>query len=586
MNSQVATETAPQIPLLIGVSGHRDLVPEQVAPLRTAVRRFLQGLQQRFPQAPLRVVSSLAEGADLLVVEEALALNIECIAVLPLPLELFRADFADASELGRFEQALERCRQQIVCPMRGTAGVADLANAGPARAGQYALASELIASHAFIMIALWDGRPAENPGGTAYTVRFRLERRAWLDSGVKAAHQELLPNLPPDLIYHIVAGRRSSPPAEGLIALQEGYRHRTEGPLEADLPATSRLIAQHTAEINRDFKRYAAQIAKRDRAEALTSELAAPPSSIVETARIFGAIDWMAGRMRRNVMRTLRATSALMVLMGVFFLLYHHAEGRGLALYSIFGFVASFLVLLAVNFLANSRDWHRRYLEFRALAEALRVELFWAIAGVGARDGTAAAHRALLKQADPGLEWIPNAIRAASLILNEVRHAGIPGGIDFAMRNWVGTTREGGSRSQQLHYYWQAGRRKAAFASFAEHVAGGSVIVGFLVACILAGEELLGRGLFKSELLFSMGFFSLVGGVIEALVQKTADRELQRQYAYMYEVFQAARDRLMGARSDDDRRTVLALLGRAALAEHAAWLLIHRDRPIDRSRIQ
>jgi hypothetical protein len=582
--STVSAETTPQIPLLIGVSGHRDLIPEQVAPLRGVVHRFLQGLQQRFTDVPLRVVSSLAEGADLLVVEEALDLNIECIAVLPLPIDLLRADFTDAAQLARFEQALERCRQRIVCPLR--ASIADLANPGRSRAGQYALAGEMIASHAFIMIAIWDGRPAEHPGGTASTVQFRLERRAWMDGTRKLAHQELLPNLPPDLIYHIVAGRRNSPPADGLVALQEGYRHRADGPLEADLPTISVIVAQHTAELNRDLRRFAQHIDKRNRAMALTADLAAPPASIVETTWIFGAIDWLAERMRSNVMRTLYMTSVLMVMMGAFYLLYHHAEGRGLIRYSILGFIASFLLLLGVNVFASSRNWHGRYLEFRALAEALRVELFWAVAGVGAHDGTAAAHRTLLKQADPGLEWLPNTIRAASLVLNEVRHGGIPGGIDFAVRNWVGSARENGSRSQQLRYYWVAGRKKAAVASFAEHIAGASVIVGFVVACVLAGEELLGRYFSRSELLFCMGFFSLVGGVIEALVQKTADRELQRQYAYMYEVFQAARDRLMLARSDEDRRTILALLGRAALAEHAAWLLIHRDRPIDRSRMQ
>jgi hypothetical protein len=74
--------------------------------------------------------------------------------------------------------------------------------------------------------------------------------------------------------------------------------------------------------------------------------------------------------------------------------------------------------------------------------------------------------------------------------------------------------------------------------------------------------------------------------VIEALVQKTADRELERQYGYMYDVFLAAHDRLIAAHSDEERRTVLALLGHAALAEHAEWLFVHRDRPIDRSRMQ
>jgi hypothetical protein len=111
-------------------------------------------------------------------------------------------------------------------------------------------------------------------------------------------------------------------------------------------------------------------------------------------------------------------------------------------------------------------------------------------------------------------------------------------------------------------------------------------VIGLLVAAALAVEVGLSRHDLYRELLFSMGFFSLAGGVIEALVQKTADRELERQYGYMYDVFLAAHDRLIAAHSDDERRTVLALLGHAALAEHAEWLFVHRDRPIDRSRMQ
>jgi hypothetical protein len=111
-------------------------------------------------------------------------------------------------------------------------------------------------------------------------------------------------------------------------------------------------------------------------------------------------------------------------------------------------------------------------------------------------------------------------------------------------------------------------------------------VVGFAVACVLATEELLGSRALQRELLFGIGFFSLVGGVIEALVHKTADRELQRQYEYMYDVFLAAHDRLMAAQSEEERRVILALLGRATLTEHAEWLLVRRDRPIDRSRLQ
>ncbi len=582
------TDSTAQIPLLIGVTGHRDLVEDELAPLRHAVRQYLVSLQKLFPEAPLQVVSSLSAGADLLVAEEALAAGIECIAVLPLPLELYRADFTSAAELEGFDAALARCRQRIVCPLSADATLAELAQPGPKRDAQYARAGELIAGAAFILLALWDGRSAQNAAaGTASTVEFRLARRAWLGTAERPAQQDLLPNLPPDFVYHIVVSRQDSPPLAGLMPLQAGYRSNAQSPLEAPFPAAAALIGLRTSELNKTLRRHARAIRRHNEEVQLTGELAAPPANVVAVAQLFSAVDWYAMRMRRSVMRCLYATSALMMLMGIFFLIYSdHRQNCAFCHYSIVAFLAAFLGLLGLNRLAAARHWHRRHLESRALAEGLRVELFWAVAGVD-REGMLAPHRALLKQADPGLEWIPNAARVASLMLADLQSTGIAGGVEFAIRRWVGSPNEQNSHSQQLRYYGQASRARGALATVAERVAEVAVIIGVCLAVVLGGEELLLGGSQSTEvLLFGIGVFSLLAAVVDALVHKTAERELQRQYSYMHDVFLAAHDRLVAARSDDERRSILAQLGRAALAEHAAWLLIHRDRPIDRSRLQ
>jgi hypothetical protein len=216
-----------QIPLLIGVTGHRDLVPEEIAPLRVAVRSFLAGLRKRFPDAPLLIASSLSQGADLLVAEEALALGLGCCAVLPLPPELYRTDFDDALDWCRFEQVLARCGRTIVCAGDEAPGaLLDAAKDGVARNARYAAAGELIAADAFILLALWDGKPSELAGGTASTVEFRLSQRSRFD------------------VYHIVTSRRRGAPLAGLAPLQAGYRHSFAGPLEVDLPKRAATAAK------------------------------------------------------------------------------------------------------------------------------------------------------------------------------------------------------------------------------------------------------------------------------------------------------------------------------------------------------
>lgn len=52
------------LPLVVAVTGHRDLVAGETTELRQKVREFLLELAERFPSRRLRLLSSLAEGAD------------------------------------------------------------------------------------------------------------------------------------------------------------------------------------------------------------------------------------------------------------------------------------------------------------------------------------------------------------------------------------------------------------------------------------------------------------------------------------------------------------------------------------------
>jgi len=579
-------DTAPEIPLLIGVTGHRDLVPEETDRLREHVRRWLLALRARFADVPMQLVTSLSPGADLLVTEEALAAGLDCIAVLPFPVESYRADFAGPGDLERFERALAACRQRLVCPFRKHVSLEGIAVPGPARTAQYAAAGEAIASSAFILLALWDGRASRQEAGTAQTVEYRLRQRAWLDDEEKAAHQELMPNLPPELLYHIVASRQTAGPAPGLAPLQAGYRSRADGPFEADLPHTATLICARTAELNRALKLSASEIARRGTGLSLISELAEPPPSIASVARLFGSIDFIATRMRRAVLLKVYWTALLTSIMGAAILLYGHTDAQSPWQRVIYVFLAAFLLLIAGDVFVRSRHLQRRHLEARALAEGLRVELFWAIAGVQVAGATPSSHRSILKQADPGLEWIPNALRAASLLLLETRHAGLPGGLDFAIRHWIGSNTATGSPYEQLHYFWRSSRRRGLHALIAEAAVSVSIGVGLIVTFVLILAPRPWEHAHRTALIFLIGFLPLFAGVLESSLQRTAGRELRRQYEYMYEVFRSARDRILRASSDAERRSILSLLGHAALAEHAGWLFLHRDRPIDRSSLQ
>ena len=89
----VAGQTGYAVPLIVAVTGHRDLVAREVPEIRAQVSEFLNRLLAHYPERGVTVMSPLAEGADQLVAEEALKLGIPVIAPLPMPREIYVTDF-------------------------------------------------------------------------------------------------------------------------------------------------------------------------------------------------------------------------------------------------------------------------------------------------------------------------------------------------------------------------------------------------------------------------------------------------------------------------------------------------------------
>ena len=81
--------------------------------------------------------------------------------------------------------------------------------------------------------------------------------------------------------------------------------------------------------------------------------------------------------------------------------------------------------------------------------------------------------------------------------------------------------------------------------------------------------------------LILMGVLPLMAGVRDAYSHKKADKELIKQYRFMSRVFSNARRLLDSSEDVIFQRRVLRAVGTAALEEHAEWLLMHRERPLE-----
>ena len=158
------------LPLIVGVTGHRDLRPEDTHTLEGLVRRLIEDVKNAHPHTPLLLLSPLAEGSDRLVARVALELGVRLVVPLPLPLDLYEQDFASEASLAEFRRLLGRADSSYVLPlMRGNTDQG-IRQYGDQRNRQYAQVGALIARQSQVFLALWDGASDaghDKVGGTA-----------------------------------------------------------------------------------------------------------------------------------------------------------------------------------------------------------------------------------------------------------------------------------------------------------------------------------------------------------------------------------------------------------------------------------
>ena len=155
--------TTGRCPLVIGVTGHRDLVDDEIPVLEDRVERFLTSLQAQFPDLPLLVLSALAEGADQLVARVARRSGVAVKVLLPMTADRYRDALSPAArstfdELLADSESIELRGAELINGERGEE-VLDPYTAAYVYLGVY------LAAHSHVLLALWDGKETTAEGG-------------------------------------------------------------------------------------------------------------------------------------------------------------------------------------------------------------------------------------------------------------------------------------------------------------------------------------------------------------------------------------------------------------------------------------
>ena len=501
-----------RIPLTVGVTGHIDLRERDRDILFRAVKSELSQLRERYPHTPVKLLCSLAAGADLLCADAAEELGIPVTAVLPMPADDYRRDFGEA-DLAKLNHHLERAEAVFIAP------AAEAKPAEPTRDFRYRQAGIWIAEHSHALLALWDGQPDESGCGTAAAVRFALEGdwQPVREMPVRSAENSL--------VIHI----RTPRPESGEETAGEVRRL-------GDEPAWETMMAR-----TEEFNTLAEDSGGQD---------------------AYDAADALSLLFARQYRRALYGLALAGTALTLAFLLYDEASLKWMIL------LCGAALVFASRLLRLTRKTacHRRFIEYRELAEALRVQKYLREAGSALE-----VQRLMTWTQRQETPWILCALCAVNAAPPPEKTADV-------VTRWVDGQRE---------YHQSAGGKTAAQRKKKERILGVAMRISALVYLVTLAYELVFGGMLFAPLIrlsnpeTGRTVIKIVLGTLSAatlfmagyygkmsLERVTADHEKMEKF------YEKAADRL--ARCGQNEQ-ILEVLVREELTENGNWSSYQRD---------
>ena len=413
-----AAQGPPRLPfvLSVGVTGHRAeaLPADGLATLRERIggilgligqtaRSLWEMERQTFAEtAPvLRFVTPIADGADQIAAEVALELGWELQAVLPFAREYYRSTLANDEARERFDSLLERAARVLELP----------GEQGKETEG-YAMVGRATVAHCDILIAVWDGLKARGRGGTGEVVELALVR------GVPVVHIRPEAERPTTILWaafdpvvdtmgidpmaeraadreHVeimLTGMLVPPPdpqeqrflARFMRERLPYVRWRLEYALLLTLAGVRRIKARDLTE--KQNMRWIREEWDQFRATCAAQDVTAPFGLLEDSYK------W-SDVLATNLAHTYRSGHIFSFVLGGF------AVCMGLSAFMAPDLIYEFaltemLITIAIilnAYVGTKNEWHRRWLDYRQLAERLRPMRSLKFLGIAAPDppGTA-----------------------------------------------------------------------------------------------------------------------------------------------------------------------------------------------------
>ena len=390
-----------KIPIIVGVTGHRNIVEEDMPKLKQQVIASLQNIQglckckeKGREDTPVIMLNAFAQGADTLCAEAAFELGIHVYAVLPCSIEKYKESFnlhetiakksgaseqellaakdRDEADKKKLDEYLSKVQRTTYSPdtEKNKTWIKKSANIDDA-SYEYRQLGIYMAEHSHILIALWDGNPPQDEYGcgTVEVIKFALEHK-FLDKD-----KLFKPGMINDSAVVWIKSRRHGDGTEADIKsnwlisnLAGGEGKPYDDYLVLDNPpAFLEDIISKTVNYN------AEQVSVPPKAVKLWENVDELDEYHANLRKHYAKADELScSKNQSKYNRFILLLAIIGTIVACTFLIYDDASLP----YMIFPCTIAISIIICILVCGKRKKYHKKYIEYRALAEALRIQFY------------------------------------------------------------------------------------------------------------------------------------------------------------------------------------------------------------------
>jgi hypothetical protein len=539
-----------RVPITVGVVGHIDINATEEQ--RLQITNFFCDLALKYPNSPVCLFSSIADGADRFVAKIFIELKhgnetfrdrFELMVPTPFCNEEYKKDFDEASK-NEFETLIQQAKRSFCVGCE---------NKEATRSDHYLKAGKFIADSSIILIALWDGEQGKR-GGTADIVRHKTTGD---NENVAESTFEY------DGTVFVMPSNRNNSTAK--------IFSDSEVVLSIDIVLKDSAIKkalEKIEEINSESLTIWKSKIEKSRANLFncTEKLDPPQKSLLSWYSILDVYSiYFRGKDIKITLWLFTIGFLMLTALEIYSNLFLSNLVLGIAMFLAFSATVIYLY-------SKNADNHKKYLYYRTLAEALRIQFYWNIAGINKNvsDYILRIHR----KDFTWIKYIMSAIYGVTF-----NHKSItPESINDLIQNWV---------ENQSCFFSSSVTRMTKQLGFFNRTANTCFIMGFalLVSIFFFGDFYKSHSLMNMMLVITgmlIGLFALIKGYIKM----KGYEQLLNQYELMNVIYSRAKSKAIETETynlDEDKKNsylkeLFFVVGKEALIENGNWYLIFKER--------